>query len=102
MTGPRTPSPADLAGMPSGELAGLLAELAAILAARLAAEPGPNGNGPRDELLTAEQAATRLGLSVKQVYRRAGHWPFTRRLSARTLRFDRKGVEAYLGRRGDP
>ncbi len=67
--------------------------LAAVLRTRLAA---PGANGHDGEMLTAAEVASRLRLTVKQVYRRARRWPFTRRMSERTLRFDRRGFDLYM------
>ena len=75
----------------------LPAVLAAV-AARMASEPGAAEPNSQGELLTAEQAGRRLGLTARQVYRRADRWPFTRRLGPKTLRFDAAGLELYLGR----
>jgi hypothetical protein len=54
------------------------------------------GNGPA--LLSATEAGKRLGLTAKQVYRRADRWSFTRRLGPKTLKFDAAGLEMFLGR----
>jgi hypothetical protein len=67
--------------------------------ARLAAPEEPPAHGERrEDLLTAQEAGELLGLTERQVYRRAGRWPFTRRLSPKTLRFDRAGLDLYLAR----
>jgi hypothetical protein len=70
-----------------------LAETARIAAGQTHAVVG---NGPA--LLTATEAGKRLGLTAKQVYRRADRWPFTRRLGPKTPRFDAAGLEMFLGR----
>ncbi len=92
--------PADLP-----ELIGAAAALQARLQARLlAGQPAPaalarNGGGP-DTLLTAAEAAERLGVGVRWVYRHAGTLPFTRLLSSGTLRFSSRGLERWQeGRR---
>jgi len=76
-----------------------LAALRAALAARLRAmpeAPKPDGHALEDRLLTAEQAAERLGLRPSQVYRRAARFPFTRRLGRETVRFSEAGLVRYL------
>jgi predicted DNA-binding transcriptional regulator AlpA len=66
---------------------------------------GADGNGDGapadapDHLLSAAEVATRLGCSVKLVYRSAGRWPFTRRVGSRTLRFSAAGLQRWLERR---
>lgn len=61
--------------------------------------PERNGtnNESQDRLLTVREVATRLHLSREMVYRRARHWPFTRRIG-RTLRFSTAGLEGWLRR----
>jgi hypothetical protein len=98
--------PARAMVLPLAETARLLATvegLACVLRARLAAptpaaeqpsRTGPHSNG--DRLLTAADLSARLGLTIAQVYRRAGGWLFTRRLGRRTLRFSEQGLERYM------
>ena len=50
--------------------------------------------GP-DRLLTATEAAERLGVNTRWVYRKAPDLPFTRKLSGGTLRFSEKGLEKW-------
>lgn len=87
------------------ELPALIGEVEALKAAlwaRLQAAPGPaptptsqgKTSGP-DELLTADQAAQRLGVSKRWVYRKADTLPFTRRLDTGTLRFSARGLERW-------
>src|SRR5262245_8333593 len=90
-----------------GEAAALLAKvegIAAVLRARLAA-PDVSREGPKpgqddDRLLTAEEVGRRFGLSTKQVYRRCGSWPFTRRVGKRTLRFSERGLRQWMTAQG--
>ena len=77
------------------------AKLLAAAMVRLSAPDGTTASGERNtDLLTARQAGALLGLTGQQVYRRADRWPFTRRLSPKTLRFDRAGLDLYLARNG--
>ena len=90
----------------AAEAAALLIELAslqAVVAARLstnpAAGPASISDSDSDRLLTAEEVAERLQRSVDWVYRQAKHWPFTRRLTRRTVRFSEAGLQRFLGQR---
>ena len=47
-------------------------------------------------LLTPQQAADRLGVSVRWLYRHAKSLPFVRRLSRRALRFDPAGLRRWV------
>lgn len=49
-----------------------------------------------DRLLTPIEAAERLGVSSRWLYRHAGSLPFTRRLSRKVLRFSEAGLNRYL------
>ncbi len=51
-------------------------------------------------LLTPAQAAERLGVSIRWLYRHANSLPFVRRLTRRALRFDSKGLERWITARG--
>lgn len=50
----------------------------------------------RAGLLMPEEAASRLSVSVRWLYRHAGNLPFTRKLSRKVLRFDEAGLERWL------
>ena len=86
-------------------MAGLLACVAtcqAALGARAVAlavtsSPQPAAGG-QDQLLTAEEAAIRLGLSTTWLYRHARTLPFTVRIG-RTIRFSASGIERYVRQR---
>lgn len=58
-----------------------------------------NGNGHVDKLLTPDEAAEILGMSVKWLYRNARKLPFTRKLGRKTLRFSHLGIQKYLAAR---
>lgn len=49
-----------------------------------------------DRLLTVDEAAERLSVDRRWVYRRVEELPFTRRLSTGTLRFSEKGIERWV------
>lgn len=83
-----------------GEAETLRAKLWARLQATTTAPPAPsrNGNGQDpDHLLTAQEAADRLGVSKRWVYRKnkSGDLPFARKLSNGTLRFSSRGLERW-------
>jgi len=81
------------------ELLGELEAVRAALWARLhvPAAPVPAQVDPDrgDPLLTAAEAAERLAVSKRWIYRQASGLPFTRRLSDGTLRFSSKGLERW-------
>lgn len=56
---------------------------------------GMNGGEP-DTMLNAEAVAEILNVDARYVYDHADDWPFTRRLSARTLRFSERGLYRWL------
>jgi hypothetical protein len=61
--------------------------------------PSANGEGPPekpDRLLTVEQAAPVLNLSVKALYARARSLPFARHLGRGTLRFSEAGMQSWM------
>jgi predicted DNA-binding transcriptional regulator AlpA len=78
-----------------GEAEALRARLWARLqavSAPVAPTPAPNANGKADRLLTAQEAAERLGVNKRWMYRKADSLPFTCRLSEGTLRFSERGL----------
>jgi excisionase family DNA binding protein len=63
-----------------------------------------NGDAPStpvqsDRLLTAEEAAERLGMSKEWIYKKAARLPFTVRVGSRALRFSSTGIDKYQARR---
>ena len=66
----------------------------------IALEAGPAAKhsvgSDADHLLTAVEVATRFGRSVAWVYRNSRGWPFTRRISRKTVRFSDAGLTRYL------
>lgn len=98
-------APRRVLDLPADEAAALLERVAAVhalLLARVAASSTAtvNGAGP-DEMLTAKQAARRTGMSPRLLYKRAraGELPFAVRVSARSVRFSARGLDAWLSRR---
>lgn len=84
-------------------LLGKLTNLQALLVARLSmgatTVPTAETRPLEDRLLTPREAAARLGVTVRWLYRHAGDHLFTRRLSRRTLRFSEAGIARYLSQR---
>ncbi len=83
-------------------LAGELERLRISLWARVMAScdpplSGPSSNG-HERLLTAAQAAERMGISRPWLYKNADRLPFTVRLSRRVL-FSARGLEEWLRKR---
>lgn len=58
-------------------------------------------NPAQDRLLTSDQAATLLGVTIKWLYRHAKHLPFTRHLSRKALRFSEVGLTRWIQTRGN-
>ena len=52
-----------------------------------------------DKLLLPEQAAARMGVSRRWLYRHAKRLPFTRRLGRKQLRFSEAGLTEYLAKK---
>lgn len=80
------------------ELLGRLAGLLELLRLRLLQPPPPSGP-ETDRLLTVEEAAERLGVSPRWLYRHAGRLPFARRLSRKALRFSEVGLRRWQAAR---
>ena len=59
----------------------------------------PATNGDPDRLLTAKEAADRLGVDRRWIYRKADALPFTRRLTPGTLRFSETGLLRWMASR---
>jgi excisionase family DNA binding protein len=53
-----------------------------------------------DRLLTVDEAAEQLTVSRKWLYRHAKTLPFTKRLSAKTIRFSERGLRSWLAQQG--
>src|SRR5437016_657942 len=93
-------SPADLPRMLDEIPPELIPMAIARLAARAMVPPQPQAPAPKaaaGKSLTAEQAAQRLGVSVRWIYRHATQLGAIR-LSARTLRVPDSALERYVKR----
>jgi len=81
----------------------LFAEVTRQLARAIAAELKIGGDSPPpepDRLLTAAEAAARLGTSLGWLKRHASTLPFTKKLSGKIVRFSSRGIDRYVGRGG--
>jgi excisionase family DNA binding protein len=65
-------------------LLGVLAQAQAVALARLT-QPHPVVASPPDENVSVEEAARRLGVSDRWLYKNADHLPFVRRIGRRVL-----------------
>jgi predicted DNA-binding transcriptional regulator AlpA len=95
-------NPARISAVPRdaiAELRGQIAKLDTLLLSRLIsgerAEPGTNG----DRLLTAPEAAQKLGATEDWLYRHANTLPFAVRVGKKHLRFSEGGIERYIRQR---
>ena len=97
--------PGMAASVPVAEIPALLIQIAsvqAILLSRLVVSP--NGSKVRqppddDRLLTAEEVAPIMNVTLRWLYRKAGSLPFTRRINRKTLRFSEQGLRRYMASR---
>jgi predicted DNA-binding transcriptional regulator AlpA len=99
--------PERIADVQAGELPGLIGEAEALRArlwARLqaatpaAVAPPAKATEP-DRLLAVAEAADRLGVKPRWLYRHAGELPFTHRLPGGRLRFSARGIERWQATR---
>src|ERR1700730_14461637 len=81
------------------ELRGQIAKLDTLLLSRLLigerAQPGTGG----DRLLTAAEAAKKLGATEDWLYRHANTLPFAVRVGKKHLRFSEAGMDRYIRQR---
>ena len=86
-----------------GDLPSLIGETEALRAAlwarlQTACVPPPratNQQSEPDQLLTVDEAAERLSVTRRWMYRKAAKLPFTRRIGRNTLRFSARGLERW-------
>lgn len=103
-------TPQQISDLPVEHIAPLLCQLSAIqnaLTARLmqthahledwrSQTNDAEDTDPTDRLLTPEQAAAMLGVTVRWIYRHAHQLPFARRLSRKALRFSQAGLTRWI------
>lgn len=83
-------------------VADVLGDVLTALRALPAAPKAPVVPVPEDAirtLLTTHEAAERLAVTVRWLYRHADSLPFTRRLSRGALRFDASGLRRWVASR---
>jgi len=83
--------------MERDQLPQLLGELETIRATALMKMSAPSSLPERDELLSIEAAADRMGVSTDYLYRNSKRLPFTRRMG-RKLLFSSVGIDSYISR----
>jgi excisionase family DNA binding protein len=84
--------------VPLHDLPQVLGELEVIRATALLRISCPMPSAEtRDELVTIERAAERLGIGEDYLYRNAKKMPFTRRMG-RKLLFSSSGIDEYIRR----
>ena len=71
--------------------------IAEAVARKIAARNDPAER--EDRLLSAEEAAAMLSVSVDWLYRNARKLPFTRKLAPKMLRFSHQGILKWLSTR---
>ena len=78
----------------------VLGNVAVFLVRRPQQDPKPEPAAPKaaidDRLMTAEEAATFVGLTVKQLQRR--RLPFRKKLGHRTVLYSERGIRRWLAR----
>jgi predicted DNA-binding transcriptional regulator AlpA len=83
--------------VPAEELPAFIGQLESIKAAAWMRLSSPAPAMQRDELLSVEQTAERLGMSTDYLYRNHKTLPFTRRMG-RKLLFSSMGIDNYINR----
>lgn len=69
----------------------------ALLDALSTSHPTPQSANP-EHWLTADDVASRLGVSRRYVYARRATFPFTRQLPGVGIRFSERGLDAWMSR----
>jgi predicted DNA-binding transcriptional regulator AlpA len=94
--------PERISAMPQdliAELRGQIAKLDTLLLSRLLNGEQPKPSMERDRLLTAAEAAHKLGATEDWLYRHANTLPFAVRVGKKYLRFSEAGIERYIRQR---
>jgi predicted DNA-binding transcriptional regulator AlpA len=81
------------------ELRGKIAWLDTLLLSQLLTSEQPQSGTDGDRLLTAGEAAHKLGATEDWLYRHANTLPFAVRLGKKHLRFSEAGMERYIRQR---
>lgn len=88
---------ASLRQMPAEQLPELLGELEVVRATAMMRLTSPPVVNQHDSLLSIEDAANRLGMSVKWLYANHPELPFARKQGKRIL-FSERGIDQYISR----
>jgi predicted DNA-binding transcriptional regulator AlpA len=81
------------------ELRGQIAKLDTLLLSRLLTREQPQRGIDGDRLLTAAEAAQKLGATQDWLYRHANALPFAVGMGKKHLRFSEVGMERYIRQR---
>ena len=81
------------------ELRGQIAKLDTLLLSQLLTSEQPEPGADGDRLLTAREAAQKLGATEDWLYRQANTLPFAVRVGKKHLRFSEAGIERYIRQR---
>jgi len=81
------------------ELRGQIAKLDTLLLSQLLTNKQPQPSLDGDRLLTAIEAAQKLGATEDWLYRHASTLPFVVRVGKKHLRFSEAGIERYIRQR---
>jgi excisionase family DNA binding protein len=93
---------AEVAGVQIPALLTQLSAIQASMAARLLITSQEKPDGADGEaLVTIDEAAVRLGVSVDWLYRRTKKMPFVVRVGHRHVRFSSSGIDRYIRNRMD-
>ena len=95
--------PARISALPRdaiAELRGQIAKLDTLLLSRLLTGEQPQPGFDGDRLLTAAEAAQKLGATEDWLYRHANTLPFAVRVGKKHLRFSEAGMDRYIRQRG--
>ena len=94
--------PARISTLPRDEIAelrGQIAKLDTLVLSRLLVSEQPQPRSDGDRLLTAGEAAQKLGATEDWLYRQANTLPFAVRVGKKHLRFSETGMERYIRQR---
>jgi len=83
---------------PADELPRLLGDLEMVRCIAMARLAAPATAQPKDELLSVQEAAQRLGVSVDYLYRHHREFPFTRPIGRRVL-CSSLGIEQFIAQK---
>ena len=81
------------------KLAALQSTIAARLAAPASMRDAERHGATEDDMVGAEEAAKRTGMSKRWLYKHADALPFAHRTSPRSVRFSAHGIKRWLAER---